>query len=70
MTGASFSVLLNQDAGHYTQGLMIMPRITKTTGASLTKFDDYAPRNETAGAYLIKFDDYAPRNENGRGLFD
>ena len=39
-------MLLNQDAGHYTQGLMIMPRITKTTGASLTKFDDYAPRNE------------------------
>ena len=52
MTGASFSVLLNQDAGHYTQGLMIMPRITKTTGVYLTKFDDYAPRNENGRGFI------------------
>ena len=33
MTGASFSVPLNQDLGHYTQDLMITPRAIKTTGA-------------------------------------
>ena len=27
------------------QDLMFTPCVTKTTGASLTKFDNYAPRN-------------------------
>ena len=31
VTGASFSVPLNQDLGHYTQDLMITPRITNKT---------------------------------------
>ena len=33
VTGASFSVPLKQDVGHYTQDLMITPRAMKTTGA-------------------------------------
>ena len=46
MTGSSFSVPLNQGMGRYTQNLIITPRMPKTTGAYLTKFDDYAPHNE------------------------
>ena len=45
-TGSSFSVPLNQGMGRYTQNLIITPRMPKTTGAYLTKFDDYAPHNE------------------------
>ena len=46
MTGASFSVPLNQDMGRYTQNLIIKPRVSQTTGAYLTKFDNYTPHAE------------------------
>jgi len=45
-TGSSFSVPLNQGMGRYTQNLIIKPRVSQTSGAYLTKFDDYAPHNE------------------------
>ena len=45
-TGSSFSVPLNQGMGRYTQNLIIKPRVSQTSGAYLTKFDDYAPHAE------------------------
>ena len=43
MTGASFSVPLNQGMGRYAQDLIIKPRYLMTAGAYLTIINDYAP---------------------------
>ena len=52
VTGRSSSVPLNQGMWRYTQDLMITPRVTKTIGALLTKFDDHAPRNESCRGFI------------------